>query len=257
MKEPRKNIPAGRAAPKKKILVADDFPLTRVGLVETLNREPDFVVCAEAGTARETMKAIVCQQPDLVLLDLTLPDQEGLELVKDIHVLHPGLPVLVVSMREETFYAPRVLRAGGRGYVMKSEGPEKVVAAARTVLAGQIALSKTMAARALESFSGSAGKSVAAPEEALSDRELEVLALSGQGWSTEEIAEQLHMSPKTVDTHRGHIKEKLGFRTTPEFLRYAIGWAAAQKRPAAGEDESASLATLLPDKPGVENRRRH
>jgi DNA-binding NarL/FixJ family response regulator len=200
--------------------------------VETLNREPDLTVCGQAGTTRETMEAVARLKPDLVVTDFTLPDKDGLEMIKDLQALHPGLPVLVVSMHEEAFYAPRVLRAGGRGYVMKSEGPEKIVAAVRTILGGQIALSPLMAARALESFSGQAGKSGTAPEDKLTDRELEVLRLFGEGWSTEEIAKKLHLSAKTVDVHRGHIKEKLALRATPEFLRFAIRWVAAQERPA-------------------------
>ena len=209
--------------------------MTRVGQVETLNREADLTVCGQAGTARETMEAIARLKPDLVVTDFTLPDKDGLEMIKDIQALHPGLPVLVVSMHEESFYAPRVLRAGGRGYVMKSEGPEKILAAVRTVLRGQIALSPSMAARALESFSGQAGKTGTAPEDQLTDRELEVLRLFGQGWSTEEIAQKLHLSAKTVDVHRGHIKTKLGFGSTPEFLRFAIRWVAAQERPAPNQ----------------------
>lgn len=205
--------------------------MTRVGQVETLNREPDLMVCGQAGSAREAMEAITKLKPDLVVSDFTLPDKTGLELIKDIQALHPGLPVLVVSMHEEAFYAPRVLRAGGRGYVMKSEGAEKIVAAVRTILSGQIALSSTMAARALESFSGQAGKTGTTPEESLSDRELDVLRLFGAGWSTEEIAQKLHLSAKTVDVHRAHIKEKLGCRTTPEFLRFAIRWVASEERP--------------------------
>lgn len=206
--------------------------MTRVGQVETINREPDLTVCGQAGTAREAMEAIARLKPDLVVTDFTLPDKTGLELIKDLQALSPGLPVLVVSMHEEAFYAPRVLRAGGRGYVMKSEGAEKIVAAVRTILGGQIALSPVMAARALESFSGQAGKTGTAPEDKLTDRELEVLRLFGEGWSTDEIALKLHLSAKTVDVHRGHIKEKLGFRTTPEFLRFAIRWVASQERPA-------------------------
>lgn len=232
---PPKNKSIAAPVTKKKVFVVDDHPMTRVGQVETLNREPDLTVCGQAGTARETMEAIARLKPDLVVTDFTLPDKDGLEMLKDIQALHPGLPVLVVSMHEETFYAPRVLRAGGRGYVMKSEGPEKIVAAVRTILSGQIALSPVMAARALESFSGQAGKSGTAPEDKLTDRELEVLRLFGQGWSTEEIAQKLHLSAKTVDVHRGHIKEKLGFRSTPEFLRFAIRWVAAQERSAHGE----------------------
>jgi len=223
--------PKAAATPlKKKIFVVDDHPMTRVGQVETLNREPDLLVCGQAGSAREAMEAITKLKPDLVVSDFTLPDKTGLELIKDIQALHPGLPVLVVSMHEEAFYAPRVLRAGGRGYVMKSEGAEKIVAAVRTILSGQIALSSTMAARALESFSGQAGKT-GTPEESLSDRELDVLRLFGAGWSTEEIAQKLHLSAKTVDVHRSHIKEKLGCRTTPEFLRFAIRWVASEDRP--------------------------
>jgi DNA-binding NarL/FixJ family response regulator len=221
------NQPADHSATKTRILVVDDHPMTRVGQVDTLNREPDLAVCGEAGSARETMEAITQLRPDLVLTDLTLPDKDGLELLKDLQVLHPGLPVLVVSMHEETFYAPRVLRAGGRGYVMKSEGPEKLVAAVRAVLSGNIALSPQMAARLLEAFAGRPGTGPASPEAKLSDRELGVLRLFGEGWSTPEIALKLHLSAKTVDVHRTDIKEKLGFRTTPEFLRFAIGWVAA------------------------------
>ncbi len=215
---------------KKRIVVVDDHPTMRIGQVEMLNREPDFTVVAQAGTAGETMQAIAKLKPDLVVTDFTLPDKTGLEMIKDIQALHPGLPVLVVSMHEEFFYAPRVLRAGGRGYVMKSEGPEKVIAAARTILSGQIALSPAMAARALESFSGQTGKSGTAPEDKLTDRELEIMSHFGEGWSTEEIAQKLHLSAKTVDVHRGHIKEKLGLRSTPEFLRFAIRWVAARER---------------------------
>lgn len=218
---------ATHAPAKKKIFVVDDHPMTRIGQVEVLNRESDLTVCGQAGSVREAMDAIAKLKPDLVVTDFTLPDKNALELIKDLHALHPGLPVLVVSMHEENFYAPRVLRAGGRGYIMKSEGAEKVIAAARTILGGQIALSPAMAARALESFSGS-GKSSAAPEDKLTDRELEVMRLFGAGWSTEEIATKLHLSVKTVDVHRGHIKEKLGLRTTPEFLRFAIRWVASQ-----------------------------
>ncbi len=215
---------------KTKILVVDDHPMTRLGQVETLNREPDFTVCGEAGTARETIEAISRLKPDVLLMDLTLPDKEGLELIKDIQVLHPRLPILVCSMHDEVFYAARVLRAGGRGYIMKSEGPERLVAALRTVLGGQIALSPQMSARLLEAYSGAA-KAGGTPEDKLTDRELEVLRLFGEGWSTEEIAQKLHLSPKTVDVHRGKIKEKMGLPTTPEFLRFAIRWVQSHQRP--------------------------
>lgn len=229
---PPKSKPKAES-PKKRVFVVDDHPMTRIGQVETISRETDLAVCGQAGTVRETLEAIPRLKPDLIVTDFTLPDKNALELLKDLQALHPGLPVIVVSMHEEAFYAPRVLRAGGRGYVMKSEGPEKVVAAIRTVLEGQIALSPAMAAHALESFSGQRGTSHAAPESCLTDRELEVLRLFGTGWSTEEIAQRLNLSAKTVDVHRSHIKEKMGFGTTPEFLRYAIRWSAAQERPAS------------------------
>ncbi|KAB2646307.1 MAG: response regulator transcription factor [Verrucomicrobia bacterium] len=227
-----KTKPSDAPFVKKKMLVVDDHPMMRLGQVEAINREPDFMVCGQAGTAREAMESIAHLKPDLVVTDMTLPDKNGLELLKDIQALHPGLPTLVVSMHEETFYAPRVLRAGGRGYVMKSEGPEKVIAAIRTILKGQIALSPSMSGQLLETFSAPAGKAGGTPESRLTDRELEVLRFAGEGWATEEIAHKLHLSTKTVDVHRGKIKEKLGLKTTPEFLRYAIRWVQAQDKPA-------------------------
>src|SRR6266404_5081551 len=217
--------PSGPA--KKNILVVDDHPMTRLGQVETLNREADLTVCGQAGTARETMDAISRLKPDVLLMDLTLPDKEGLELIKDVQALHAALPVLVCSMHDEAFYAARVLRAGARGYIMKSEGPEKLVAALRTVLSGQIALSPQMSARLLEAYSGA--KTGGTPEDKLTDRELEVLRLFGEAWSSEEAAEKLQLSPKTVDVHRVKIKENLSLPTTPEFLRFASRWVQSQR----------------------------
>lgn len=203
----------------------------RRGQADLLNREPDLEVCGEAGTAREAMEAIAKLKPDLALVDMTLPDKDGLELIKDIQALHPGLPVLAMSMQDESLYATRVLRAGGRGYVMKAEGPERLAGAIRTVLSGQVALSPRMSEKVLESMVGPAETTGDGPEDKLTDRELEVLRLFGEGWSTVEIAGRLHLSPKTVDVHRGHIKEKLGFKATPEFTRFAIRWVASQGGP--------------------------
>lgn len=224
---PRKE-PATNPARRKRILLVDDHPLMRRGQADLLHREPDFAVCGEAGTAREAMEAIVKLKPDLVVVDMSLPDKDGLELIKDIQALHPGLPVLAMSMQDELLYAPRVLRAGGRGYVMKQEGPELLAAAIRAVLGGQVALSPRMAAKILETMVGPAGQPSGGPEAKLTNRELEVLRLFGEGWSTDEIAGRLHLSPKTVDVHRAHIKEKLGLKTTPEFTRFAIRWVASQ-----------------------------
>src|SRR6266496_3551084 len=219
---------------RKKILLVDDHPLMRRGQADLLNRETDLTVCGEAGTAREAMEAISKLKPDLVLVDMALPDKDGLELIKDIQALHPGLPVLAMSMQDESLYAARVLRAGGRGYVMKGEGSDAHLAAAiRTVLSGQIAVSPRMSANILEPVAAPSGKVGGGPEAQLSDRELEVMRLFGEGWSTEEIAKRLHLSPKTVDVHRAHIKEKLGLNTTSEFNRFAIRWVASQGGPTA------------------------
>ena len=216
----------------KRILLVDDHPLMRRGQADLLSREQDLMVCGEAGTAREAMEAIAKLKPDLVLVDMTLPDKEGLELIKDILALHPGLPVLAMSMQDESLYAARVLRAGGRGYVMKGAGSDEQLAnAIRTVLSGQIAVSPRMSAKILESVAAPSGKIGNDPETKLSDRELEVMRLFGEGWSTDEIAQRLHLSPKTVDVHRMHIKEKLGLKATPEFTRFAIRWVASQGGP--------------------------
>jgi len=226
---------------RKKILLVDDHPLMRRGQSDLLNRETDLTVCGEAGTAREAMEAIAKLKPDLVLVDMTLPDKDGLELIKDIQTLHPGLPVLAMSMQDESLYAARVLRAGGRGYVMKGEGSDAHLAAAiRTVLSGQIAVSPRMSAKILESVAAPSGKVGGGPEAQLSDRELEVLKLYGEGWSTEEIARRLHLSPKTVVVHRAHIKEKLALKTTPEFTRFAIRWVASQTGPNTSSATSSS-----------------
>ncbi len=207
----------------------DDHPLMRRGQADLLSGEPDLEVCGEAGTAREAMDAIPKLKPDLLVLDMALPDKDGLEVIKDIQALHPGLPVLAMSMQEESLYAQRVLRAGGRGYIMKAEGPERLAASIRTILDGQVALSPRMSAKVLKSMvGGPAAAAEVGPEVKLTDRELEVMKLFGDGWSTDEIANRLHLSPKTVDVHRAHIKEKLGLKTTPEFTRFAIRWVASQ-----------------------------
>ncbi len=228
---PQPSRPSNRPPPKKQILLVDDHPLMRRGQADLLNREPDLRVCGEAGTARAAMEAIERLGPDLVVADMTLPDKDGIELIKDIRALHPTLPVLAMSMQEEAIYAPRVLRAGGRGYVMKGEGSaEQLAVAIRTVLSGQVALSPRMAAKVLQSMVGGEGGAGGSPEEKLSDRELEVLRLFGEGWSTEEIAGRLHLSSKTVEVHRANMKQKLGFTGTPQFQRFAIQWVNSQGR---------------------------
>src|SRR2546421_3472521 len=189
----KKTLPAAR----KRILILDDHPMMREGLAQLIGNEADLSVCGEAENANEAIEKINDLKPDLVLADITLPGKNSLELIKDVHALLPGLAVLVISMHDESLYAERVLRAGGRGYVMKQEGGKKLMEAIRQVLSGQIFVSDKMSAKILEIFSGRRSEVSGSPVEVLSDREFEVFQLIGKGVSTKEIADQLHLSAKT------------------------------------------------------------
>ena len=218
------------ASPKKKrILVVDDHPMMRQGLALLIGAEPDLAICGEAETAESALDAIKTLQPELVLADISLPGKNGLELIKDFQVLSPGLPVLVISMHDESLYAERVLRAGGRGYIMKQEGGKKLMQAIRQVLEGKIYVSEKMSALILEIFSGRRAGAESSPVENLTDREFEVFQLVGQGKGTGEIAKKLHLSVKTVDAHRANIKAKLKLKSASELVRYAVRWLEAQK----------------------------
>jgi DNA-binding NarL/FixJ family response regulator len=211
------------------VFIVDDHPLMRQGLAQLINNEPDLVACGEAEGAQAALDYIRNHKPDLVLVDISLPDKHGLELIKDLQALHPGLPVLVVSMHDESLYAERVLRAGGRGYIMKQEGGKKMMEAIRTVLSGQIYVSEKMSAKILEIFSGRRSESNRSPIEKLTDREFEVFQMIGQGRGTRQIAEALHLSVKTVEVHRLHIKRKLELADAPSLVRYAVRWVETQK----------------------------
>jgi len=202
--------------------------MMRQGLAQLIDHEPDLAACGEADTAALALKRISADRPDLVLADISLPDRSGLELIKDVQALHPGLPVLVVSMHDESLYAERVLRAGGRGYIMKQEGGKRLMRAIRQVLSGQIYVSEKMAAKILEIFSGHRTEVTHSPVERLSDREFEVFQLVGQGKGTREIAEHLHLSTKTVEVHRANIKHKLELQRGTDLVRYAIRWTEVQ-----------------------------
>jgi DNA-binding NarL/FixJ family response regulator len=218
-----------KTAPRR-ILIVDDHPMMRTGLAQLIDNEPDLKVAAEADTAGQAINLVSKQKFDLALLDISLPDKNGLELIKDVRALRPEIPVLVVSMHDELIYAERVLRAGGRGYIMKQEGGEKFLHAIRQVLAGQIFVSEKMSARILETFSGRQTENAGSPVRKLSDREFEVFQLIGQGIGTRAIAEQLHLSVKTVEVHRANIKEKLALKTATELVRYAVRWMDSQGR---------------------------
>ena len=209
---------------KKRILIIDDHPMMRQGLAQLIGAEADLTVCGESENAGQALDAIRAVEPDLALADISLPDKSGLELIKDFQSVRPGLPVLVISMHDESLYAERVLRAGGRGYIMKQEGGKKLMEAIRQVLGGQIYVSEKMSARILEIFSGRREDAECSPVGKLTDREFEVFQLIGQGKSTKDIAAGLHLSAKTVEVHRINIKQKLNLKSAPELIRYAVRW---------------------------------
>lgn len=220
--------PTKPAAPKpKQILIVDDHPMMRDGLAALITAQPDLAVGGQAADARAALQAVEARRPDLVLLDISLPGKSGLEVIKDLQALAPGLPVLVLSMHDETLYAERVLRAGARGYVMKQEGGKRIMEAIRVVLADKVAVSEKMSARIMDTFTGHRTETTASVS-SLSDREFEVFQLLGRGRSTKEIAEQLHLSGKTVEVHRVNIKAKLKLATSPELVHYAVRWVESE-----------------------------
>lgn len=208
---------------KASILIVDDHPILIDGLTQLLNQQRDLSVCGSARTAAEALAAIETLSPDLAILDISLQDGDGIELTKNIHARRHELPILILSMHNEAVYAERALRAGARGYVMKRGATGTVVSAIRRILSGEVYLSDSMQRRMLRSVLGGRG-SKGTPIDTLSDRELEVLRLIGQGLATREIAGMLHLSPKTIESHREHLKEKLELEDSWQLHRYAIGW---------------------------------
>ena len=207
---------------KKRILIVDDHPMMRDGLRQLLATEPDLEVCGEAEDAQAALELAESLKPDIAIVDITLRSSNGLELIKDLHIRSPQTAVFVLSMHDESLYAERVLRAGGRGYIMKQEGGKKIIEGVRRILSGGAYVSENISARILDSISGRGqNKSVVA---ALTDREFEVFQLIGQGVGTVEMAEKLHVSVKTIEVHRVNIKNKLGVPTAPELIRFAVRW---------------------------------
>jgi len=205
----------------------DDHPMMRQGLAQLINNEPDLTVCAEADTAGQALELLNKARPGLWLIDISLPDKNGIELIKDIRAMDPASRILVVSMHDESLYAERILRAGARGYIMKQEGGKKLMEAIRHVLAGNIYVSEKMSGKILEIFSGQRDTG-GSPVARLTDREFEVFQLIGEGKGTRQIAEHLHLSVKTVEVHRANIKEKLGLKTATDLVRYAVRWTESQ-----------------------------
>jgi DNA-binding NarL/FixJ family response regulator len=209
---------------KNRILLVEDHPIFRQGMIQLINHESDLEVCGEAETAAAALAAIDELKPDLVLVDITLKGTNGIELIKNIKGRFPALPTMVLSMHEESLYAERAMRAGARGYVMKQEAASEVMFAIRTVLGGGHYLSPTMNVSMIRKFVGGPDADTTSLVASLTDRELEILHLIGKGLRSREIAEEITLSIKTVETHRGNLKEKLGLRSATELLRFAVEW---------------------------------
>jgi len=236
-KSKRRTTAPAKASPakpvRKRIFIVDDHPMMLDGMSRLIDSEPGLMCCGTARTAESALGEIERAKPDLVITDLTLPNRSGLDLIKDIKAAFPKLLVFVYSMHDEMFYAERALRAGARGYLMKEAGSEAMLTGIQRVLGGEMSISPRIAAKILDVFSGHRASGSNSPVEGLTDREFDVYRLMGEGRTTKEIADRLHLSAKTVAVHRDHIKEKLGLASAAELTHHAIRWVeskADQKR---------------------------
>jgi DNA-binding NarL/FixJ family response regulator len=226
------------SARKSRILLVDDHPITRDGLKAVINAQLNLEVCAETDNAADALELVTRLRPDLTIVDIVLKTANGIELTKNLKVCAPQMPVLVVSMHDESLYAERAVSAGAMGYVMKQEAAEKVAIAIQHLLRGEIFLSSRMKEKILNRFVKKRSDHAGSLMETLSDREMEVFELIGDGYSTREIAQKLRLSVKTIDSYREHIKLKLGLESGSELVRHAIQWTASsgQIRPAGGQE---------------------
>lgn len=218
------------AGSKKRIFLVDDHPLVREWLTNLINQQSDLVVCGEAETAPQAMQAILKLKPDIAIVDISLKDSSGIELIKDLKQNLPGAAILVLSMHEESHYAERALRAGAKGYIVKRETTRKVISAIRQVLGGGVYISEELATSLATRFVSGRVSSPNSPVDQLSDRELEVFELLGQGRGTRQIAETLRVSVKTVQAYCARIKEKLNLASATELLREAVKWYEATRK---------------------------
>ncbi|HLJ11598.1 MAG TPA: response regulator transcription factor [Planctomycetaceae bacterium] len=207
-----------------RILIVDDHPLVREGLIGLLSAQDDFVICGEASGVAEARRLVAAAKPDVAIIDLTLADGTGIELIKELKAKMPQLKLLVLSMHEESLFAERVMRAGAMGFVSKHEASRTIIQAVRTVLTGKIYLSPNMTELVVQRAFIAGADLSRPPVDRLTDREMEVFELIGQGLSSRQIAVKLEVSPKTVETHREHIKDKLEVSTSTELTRYAVQW---------------------------------
>ncbi len=212
------------SANKCKVLLVDDHPIVRQGLALLIDREADLAVCGEAEGAHTAFHAIEALKPDIVVLDISLSGPDGLDVLKEIRMKTAALPVLILSMHDETIYAERAMRAGANGYIMKQEATEKVLVAIRRILQGDVYLSDRLTNTMLQQFVRGGGPSKSSPLVSLTDRELEVFRLIGEGHGTRRIADELHLSVKTIESYQAHIKEKLALRNARELVQHAIEW---------------------------------
>ncbi len=222
------NSKSGREKKITQVYLVDDHPVVRQGLARLIDQEDDLAVCGESETGLEAYKQIPKIKPDIAVVDISLKDMNGIELIKDLKARMPDLPILGLSMHDESVFAERVIRAGAMGYIMKEEAATTVLQAIRRVVAGQIYLSSRISSRLVSKFLTGPAE-VQNPLELLSDRELEVFQLIGQGFGTRQIAEKLHLSVKTIETYRANIKEKLKLKNATELLQHAIQWAQSSK----------------------------
>jgi DNA-binding NarL/FixJ family response regulator len=214
---------------KTRIFIVDDHPIVREGLALMMNREPDMVVCGEAEEAASALQALPVAKPDFLIVDISLSGPDGLDLLKSIRLRFPNLPVLILSMHDESIYAERALRAGANGYIMKQEATEKVLVAVRQILRDKVYVSDRIANLMLQHYISGTPVEKDSPIAELSDRELEVFRLIGEGHSTRRIAEELHLSVKTVESYQAHIKEKLSLKNGRELVQRAIQWSVAER----------------------------
>jgi DNA-binding NarL/FixJ family response regulator len=210
------------------VFLVDNHPIVRHGLTQLINREPDLMVCGESEDGSEALTAVAAAKPDVVMVALTLKRSSGFSLIKNLHAFDPQLSILVLSIHQESLYAERCLRVGAKGYLMKEEAMENVLLAIRRVLAGQVYLSKEMQSKLFRTSGKRSETVVASPLERLSDRELEVFRLHGQGVGTRQVAKQLNLSLSTVYSHRARIKVKLGAYSGTELLQQAVKWVETE-----------------------------
>ncbi len=210
------------------VMIVDDHPIVRQGLRQLINREKDLQVCSEASDIKEARDVLKSITPDVIILDLSLKNSDGLELIKDIRGRDQRLPVLVLSMHDEAIYAERLLGAGANGYIMKQAAAEQLLTALRRVLTGGVYVSEAVGATMIEKYAASGRSRPSDPFNDLSNRELQVLNLVGRGQTTREVAENLNLSVKTVESHRQRIKKKLGLQTASQLVQYAVNWYSRQ-----------------------------